>query len=187
MGQLGELTSSQSHLQSEVTRIQSDNDRLCSMAEKEQDKVKHLEADLGEVKDKLSGKEKELARLIDENERLSEQVASAVERPQADGQADDQNGDVNGISEDVPVGKEKDLLEKLENLTVEHNKLIAKQKVDLGYEKELRERLESLTSENKELAAQLDADKLLHKSEVSGLRDQLLVTKQEHDQQTLGE
>jgi len=185
--QLGELTSSQSYLQSEVTRIQSDNDRLCSMAEKEQDKVKQVEADLGEAKEKLAGKEKELARLIDENERLSEQVASAVERPQADGQADDQNGDVNGISEDVPVGKESDLLEKLESLTVEHNKLIAKQKVDMGYEKELRERLESLTSENKELAAQLEADKLLHKSEVSGLQDQLLVTKQEHDQQNLAE
>ena len=44
------------------------------MAEKEQDKVKQVEADLGEAKEKLAGKEKELARLIDENERLSEQV-----------------------------------------------------------------------------------------------------------------
>ena len=69
-----QLTSSQSYLQSEVTRIQSDNDRLCSMAEMEQDKVKQVEADLGEAKEKLAGKEKELARLIDENERLSEQV-----------------------------------------------------------------------------------------------------------------
>ena len=68
------MTSTQSFLKSEMTRIQSENDRLSAMVEKEQDKVKQVEADLGEVKEKLAGKEKELERLVDENERLSEQV-----------------------------------------------------------------------------------------------------------------
>merc|ERR1711892_1340236 len=44
-----------------------------------------VEAELTSTKQKLAENEKETARLLEENERLSEQLASSVERPAADG------------------------------------------------------------------------------------------------------
>jgi len=53
-----------------------------------------LQSELTTLKEKLSDKEVETSRLMEENERLSEQVASSVERPAAEGEEA-----VNGHSE----------------------------------------------------------------------------------------
>merc|ERR1719186_2334908 len=45
-----------------------------------------VEAELTNIKQKLAEKDKETSRLMEENERLSEQLASSVERPAADGE-----------------------------------------------------------------------------------------------------
>jgi len=60
-----------------------------------------LQQDLSALKEKLSGKEVECSRLLEENERLSEQVASSVERPAAEGE---EAVKVNGHQE-VPQAK----------------------------------------------------------------------------------
>lgn len=59
-----------------------------------------MEAKMSDLSSRLSKAEKESARLAEENERLSEQLASNVERPVAEGQESNskQNGMENGVS-----------------------------------------------------------------------------------------
>jgi len=133
--QLEQVSSSQSQLNAEVARLQAENNRLSSLqtsSESALENMKHLEKEVLDMREKQQTREQEMVRLVDENERLSEQVASSVERPQADGQADD--GEVNGVGE-------TDLQERLDSLTSDYDKLVARQQV----EEELQDKLSSLT------------------------------------------
>ena len=96
------------------------------LSEKETE-TSNVEAELTTIKQKLSEKEKETSRLLEENERLSEQLASSVERPAADGE-EAGNVDMNGHGEaahDAPAQKEvdEDWRDKFEVLHMEHEKM----------------------------------------------------------------
>jgi len=118
-----------------------------------------MEAELNSTKQKLVEKEKETARLLEENERLSEQLASSVERPAADGE-EAGNGEMNGHGEpahDAPAQKEveEDWRDKFEVLHMEHEKMLAKQKMlQIEFETEVSKyqgELEGIKSKNNDL------------------------------------
>merc|ERR1712106_994935 len=118
-----------------------------------------VEAELTATKQKLAENEKETARLLEENERLSEQLASSVERPAADGE-EAGNGDMNGHGEaahDAPAqkGDVEDWRDKFEVLHMEHEKMLAKQKMlQIEFETELNKyqgELEGIKSKNNHL------------------------------------
>jgi len=118
-----------------------------------------LEAELSSTKQKLTEKEKETARLLEENERLSEQLASSVERPAADGE-EAGNGEMNGHGEaaqDVETQKQvdEDWRDKFEVLHMEHEKMLAKQKMlQIEFETEVNKyqgELEGIKSKNNNL------------------------------------
>jgi len=122
-----------------------------------------VEAELNTIKQKLSEKEKETARLLEENERLSEQLASSVERPAADGE-EAGNVDMNGHGEaahDAPAQKDvdEDWRDKFEVLHMEHEKMLAKQKMlQIEFETELSKyqgELEGIKSKNNDLNSSL--------------------------------
>eukprot|EP00088_Acartia_fossae_P002238 TRINITY_DN1088_c0_g1_i6.p1 TRINITY_DN1088_c0_g1~~TRINITY_DN1088_c0_g1_i6.p1 ORF type:complete len:826 (-),score=346.64 TRINITY_DN1088_c0_g1_i6:982-3459(-) len=76
-----------------------------------------LQSELTSLKEKLSEKEKETSRLLEENERLSEQVASSVERPAAEGEES-----VNGhpeMQQKEPEVEKVDWEEKYNKLTAQ--------------------------------------------------------------------
>ena len=86
--------------------------------------VEKVEAELAVVKQKLAEKDQETKRLMEENERLSEQVASSVERPAAEGE--EANGAVvNGHGEAQPATDKADTewKEKFDLLNLEHEKM----------------------------------------------------------------
>merc|ERR1712106_828445 len=122
-----------------------------------------VEAELTSTKQKLAENEKETARLLEENERLSEQLASSVERPAADGE-EAGNGDMNGHGEaahDAPAqkGDVEDWRDKFEVLHMEHEKMLVKQKMlQIEFETELsnyKGDLESIKSKNNDLNSSL--------------------------------
>ena len=86
--------------------------------------VEKVEAELAVVKQKLVEKDQETKRLMEENERLSEQVASSVERPAAEGE--EANGAVvNGHGEAQQAADKADTewKEKFDLLNLEHEKM----------------------------------------------------------------
>jgi len=122
-----------------------------------------IEAELTTTKQKLTEKEKETTRLLEENERLSEQLASSVERPAADGE-EAGNGEMNGHGEaahDGPAQKEvaEDWRDKFEVLHMEHEKMLAKQKMlQIEFETEVSKyqgELEGIKSKNNDLNSSL--------------------------------
>jgi len=126
-----------------------------------------LEAELSSTKQKLTEKEKETARLLEENERLSEQLASSVERPAADGE-EAGNGEMNGHGEaaqDVETQKQvdEDWRDKFEVLHMEHEKMLAKQKMlQIEFETEVNKyqgELEGIKSKNNDLNLSLSEAK----------------------------
>jgi len=113
--------------------------------------VAAIESELASVKQKLVEKEKETVRLAEENERLGEQVASALERPAAEG-----SDMVNGHTEAASASGDSDQWkEKFEDLTREHEKMLAKQKVlQADFDKEIssvRGQVDGLKSKNNDL------------------------------------
>jgi len=140
-----------------------------------------VEAELVAVKSRLADKEQEAVRLMEENERLSEQLASSVERPAADGEEAGEKSEVNGHAEapvtespEVTIAAEKaaaavqqaeEWREKFEVLHMEHEKMMAKQKM---FQTELEDErgsfkgeLESMKSKNNELTSSLQTSKEL--------------------------
>merc|ERR1739838_225844 len=99
---------------------------------------------------KLVEKEKETARLAQENERLGEQVASALERPAAEG-----SEMVNGHAEDASASESDQWKEKFEQLTRDHEKMLAEQKVlQADFDKEVssvKGQVDGLKSKNNDL------------------------------------
>jgi len=118
--------------------------------------VAAIESELASVKQKLVEKEKETARLAEENERLGEQVASALERPAAEG-----SEMVNGHSEAASASDQ--WKEKFEDLTKEHEKMLAKQKVlQADFDKEIssaKGQVDGLKSKNNDLSRSLESEK----------------------------
>merc|ERR1719397_2033163 len=118
-----------------------------------------LESELDSVKQKLAEKEVESRRLLEENERLAEQVSSALERPAAEGE---EAGALNGHSESSREASQ-DWREKFEALNLEHEKILAKQKVSQAdHESEVckyTEQVEILKSKNNDLNIGLEKEK----------------------------
>jgi len=120
-----------------------------------------IEAELAGVKQQLAEKQQETGRLMEENERLSEQVASAVERPAAEGE---EAAVVNGHAEVAASSSESDeWRDKFENLHMEHEKMLAKQKVlQSDFEAEVsnhKSEVETLKSKNNDLSSSLEKEK----------------------------
>lgn len=131
-----------------------------------------LQLELSVLKDKLSGKEVENSRLMEENERLSEQFASSVERPAAEGE--EANCKVNGHhhttttsqeAEEKEGAQQRAWQEKIQALTAQQDTMASKQK-DLESElKASREEILKLKSKNdaqvQELGEQKEASQAL--------------------------
>jgi len=116
--------------------------------------IAEVEAELANVKQKLVEKETETKRLVEENERLSEQVASALERPAAEGE--EAGAMVNGHAEAKADSKEaEDWKLKFEQLNLDHEKMLAKQKViQSDFEAEMtnfKGQVETLKTKNNDL------------------------------------
>eukprot|EP00092_Neocalanus_flemingeri_P013146 GFUD01014165.1.p1 GENE.GFUD01014165.1~~GFUD01014165.1.p1 ORF type:complete len:638 (-),score=266.74 GFUD01014165.1:116-2029(-) len=118
-----------------------------------------VEAELNTIKQKLAEKDSETSRLMEENERLSEQLASSVERPAADGE-EAGNADMNGHGEAADAAEaqkivDEDWRDKFEVLHMEHEKMLAKQKMlQIEFETELSKYqgdMESIKSKNNDL------------------------------------
>jgi len=139
-------------------------------------------AELEKLKGKLADKEVEVGRLAEENERLSEQLASSVERPAAEGEEAGAAGLRNILEKKaenhngVPEGEEaakaaanaklaEEWREKFDSLTAEHNKMLSKQKaLESDYDKQLsssKTELEALKSKNNELSESLEKSSAL--------------------------
>merc|ERR1712025_48184 len=88
----------------------------------------------------------------EENERLSEQLASSVERPAAEGS---EAGAVNGHSDSSSSSESPDWRDKFEVLQMEHEKMLAKQKVlQSDFEAEVtsyKSQVDTLKSKNNDL------------------------------------
>jgi len=144
----------------ELANLKIVNDKAQSAADSSS---ADIEAELATTKQKLTEKERETARLLEENERLSEQLASSVERPAADGE-EAGNGEMNGHGEaahDGPAQKEvtEDWRDKFEVLHMEHEKMLAKQKMlQIEFETEVSKyqgELEGIKSKNNDLNTSL--------------------------------
>jgi len=131
-----------------------------------------VEAELSTLKQKLTEKEKETSRLLEENERLSEQLASSVERPAAEGE-EAGNVDMNGHGESAHADEaqkeiDEDWRDKFEVLHMEHEKMLAKQKMlQIEFETELsnyKGDLESIKSKNNDLNSSLAEAKIATKA-----------------------
>merc|ERR1712013_814263 len=144
----------------ELANLKIVNDKAQSAADSSS---ADIEAELVTTKQKLTEKERETTRLLEENERLSEQLASSVERPAADGE-EAGNGEMNGHGEaahDGPAQKEvtEDWRDKFEVLHMEHEKMLAKQKMlQTEFETEVSKyqgELEGIKSKNNDLNTSL--------------------------------
>merc|ERR1712227_635556 len=122
--------------------------------------VDKIEAELASVKQKFSDKEQETSRLVEENERLSEQLASSVERPAAEGS---EAGVVNGHSDSSSSSESPDWRDKFQVLQMEHEKMLAKQKVlQSDFEAEVtsyKSQVDTLKSKNNDLSSSFVKEK----------------------------
>merc|ERR1719220_2373212 len=133
--QLASAKANAGNLEAEVSRV---NIQLS-----ESKTASSTAADLVLVQKKLAQVEAENVKLAEENERLSEQVASSVERPAADGEEAEK---ANGHAEvEAPASKEEELAglleewrEKCDRIHLESEKMLANQKVIMA---ELEEKL----------------------------------------------
>merc|ERR1719361_3014566 len=133
--QLASAKANAGNLEAEVSRV---NIQLS-----ESKTASSTAADLVLVQKKLAQVEAENVKLAEENERLSEQVASSVERPAADGEEAEK---ANGHAEvEAPASKEEELAgllegwrEKCDRIHLEREKMLANQKVIMA---ELEEKL----------------------------------------------
>merc|ERR1719490_349357 len=122
--QLASAKAKQGSLETEVSRLNIQLSDLKSAPA----------ADLAIVQKKLAQVEGENIKLAEENERLSEQVASSVERPAADGEEAEK---ANGHAEvEAPASEEEELAglleewrEKCDRIHLESEKMLANQKV----------------------------------------------------------
>jgi len=126
------------------------------------------QAELVAVRSRLAEKESETVKLTEENERLSEQLASSVERPAADGE---EAAKANGhCTEEEPQAPQPDQgkamasqleewRDKYDLLHMDHEKMLAKQKVIQGdFEEKLASyqgEIQVATSKNNELTSSL--------------------------------
>lgn len=127
--------------------------------------AKHqLQSELTTLKEKLSEKEVENSRIMEENERLSEQVASSVERPAAEGE---EAVSVNGHSE-VQHQPQMDAVKEVPVISADMEEKYSKITIQLKQRESRCEELEAELSNSK-----LDFQKLNSKNDsVSAEYDQ---------------
>lgn len=93
-----------------------------------------MEEQLKSIKFNLEAKEKEAAKLSEENERLSEQLAASMERPRVEGQ-EQQNGGTaaveNGLEQEWKKKMNVIVLEK-ETLVKENEQAVAKLQTEVN-------------------------------------------------------
>merc|ERR1719225_2008067 len=135
-----ELNSQLASTQAKAASLEAEVSRLSVQLGDSQSAPNAAAADLVLVQKKLAQVEAENVKLTEENERLSEQVASSVERPAADGE---------------------EWREKCDRLHLESEKMLAKQKVvQAELEEKLSKSEESLTvaqTKSNELATKLES------------------------------
>lgn len=145
---------SQQQLDTQLSTKQQFDSQLSAVTAAKQ----QLQLELTVLKEKLSGKEVENSRLLEENERLSEQVASSVERPAADGE---EAVKVNGHQE-VEVKPQEpsrdDMLEeKYKNLQITLKQIESNQKgVEVELESSKAEILKLRTKNDEEVGRLAD-------------------------------
>ncbi|XP_040574946.1 uncharacterized protein [Lepeophtheirus salmonis] len=131
----------------------------------------------------IKDKESEVARLIEENDRLSEQLASAVERPKAEGQED--NCDVNSVQEEINSGRSwenmyESVLNEKENMVKAHESVISAMKTEIDSIKTqangFAEELEAQRNKNNELR-----EKNWKAMEAVKTAEEKLLAKSKHD------
>lgn len=170
------LTSAQSeatHLGLAKAKLEAELARVISQLEESKKAAPEAatQSELASVRSKLAEKEAETVKLGEENERLSEQLASSVERPAADGEESEKANGHSEIEVAAPqITKEKTLIsqgeewrEKFEHLHLDNEKMLAKQKVAQAEFNDkltsIEQALQTANSKNNELASQLSVAK----------------------------
>merc|ERR1719225_1792600 len=162
-----ELNSQLASTQAKAASLEAEVSRLSVQLGDSQSAPNAAAADLVLVQKKLAQVEAENVKLTEENERLSEQVASSVERPAADGEeAEKSNGHVaeeqeNGAKDEDLAAAVEEWREKCDRLHLESEKMLAKQKVvQAELEEKLSKSEENLTvaqTKSNELATKLES------------------------------
>merc|ERR1719370_1177560 len=151
-----ELNSQLVSTQAKAASLEAEVSRLSVQLGDSQSAPNAAAADLVLVQKKLAQVEAENVKLTEENERLSEQVASSVERPAADGEeAEKSNGHVaeeqaNGTKDEDLAAAVEEWREKCDRLHLESEKMLAKQKV---VQAELEEKCDRLHLESEKMLA----------------------------------
>merc|ERR1712088_807829 len=154
--------------QAKAASLEAEVSRLSVQLGDSQSAPNAAAADLVLVQKKLAQVEAENVKLTEENERLSERVASSVERPAADGEeAEKSNGHVaeqeqpNGAKDEDLAAAVEEWREKCDRLHLESEKMLAKQKVvQAELEEKLSKSEENLTiaqTKSNELAIKLES------------------------------
>jgi len=157
VAKVNELTSMCNNQKSELSRLSEQESGSEELTKVNQD----LEAKVNELSSNCLKQKEELARLADENERISDQLASMAERPAAEGQeangneSFNGNGDHHAPSDDIKkaaVAEQENLLQqKYLAISQEHEQILKEKDVIL-------QKMHTVESDYKSQVSKLESD-----------------------------
>jgi len=157
VAKVNELTSMCNNQKSELSRLSEQESGSEELKKVNQD----LEAKVNELSSNCLKQKEELARLADENERISDQLASMAERPAAEGQeangneSFNGNGDHHAPSDDIKkaaVAEQENLLQqKYLAIGQEHEQILKEKDVIL-------QKMHTVESDYKSQVSKLESD-----------------------------
>jgi len=157
VAKVNELTSMCNNQKSELSRLSEQESGSEELKKVNQD----LEAKVNELSSNCLKQKEELARLADENERISDQLASMAERPAAEGQeangneSFNGNGDHHAPSDDIKkaaVAEQENLLQqKYLAISQEHEQILKEKDVIL-------QKMHTVESDCKSQVSKLESD-----------------------------
>jgi len=157
VAKVNELTSMCNNQKSELSRLSEQESGSEELKKVNQD----LEAKVNELSSNCLKQKEELARLADENERISDQLASMAERPAAEGQEANANesfngnGDHHAPSDDIKKAavaeQENPLQQKYLAISQEHEQILKEKDVIL-------QKMHTVESDYKSQVSKLESD-----------------------------
>jgi len=157
VAKVNELTSMCNNQKSELSRLSEQESGSEELKKVNQD----LEAKVNELSSNCLKQKEELARLADENERISDQLASMAERPAAEGQeangneSFNGNGDHHAPSDDIKKAavaeQENPLQQKYLAISQEHEQILKEKDVIL-------QKMHTVESDYKSQVSKLESD-----------------------------
>merc|ERR1711971_1320284 len=157
VAKVNELTSMCNNQKNELSRLSEQESGSEELKKVNQD----LEAKVNELSSNCLKQKEELARLADENERISDQLASMAERPAAEGQEANGNESFNGngdhhapsddIKKAVVAEQENPLQQKYLAISQEHEQILKEKDVIL-------QKMHTVESDYKSQVSKLESD-----------------------------